>query len=59
MSCTAVALAANPPARTHSLSPRAGFFLLASITTSFLAGSSAPTPLYRSTSDSGTSRPLP
>jgi hypothetical protein len=46
------------PATTHSadnrrstrlaatLSPRAGFFLLASITASFLAGSSAPTPLY-------------
>jgi predicted MFS family arabinose efflux permease len=28
------------------LTPRAAFYLLASITTSFLAGSSAPTPLY-------------
>jgi MFS family permease len=42
------------PATTHSpadrptatLSPRAAFYLLASITASFLAGSSAPTPLY-------------
>src|SRR6516225_4882260 len=32
------------PSRT--LSPRASFFLLASITVSFLAGSLAPTPLY-------------
>src|SRR5499427_10456012 len=40
------ALPANhaPPART--LSRRASFFLLASITVSFLAGSLAPTPLY-------------
>jgi MFS family permease len=28
------------------MSPRAGFFLLASLSVSFLAGSSAPTPLY-------------
>jgi high-affinity Fe2+/Pb2+ permease len=28
------------------LSPTASFFLMASITVSFLAGSSAPTPLY-------------
>ena len=44
------AAAASPasvglPAATH-LSPRAAFYLLASITLSFLAGSSAPTPLY-------------
>lgn len=31
---------------TRTLSPRAAFFLLASITVSFLAGSLAPTPLY-------------
>jgi len=46
MSCPAVALEARPLARTHALSPRVSFYLLASITTSFLAGSSAPTPLY-------------
>ena len=39
--CTGLAAA---PART--LSPRVSFFLLASITVSFLAGSLAPTPLY-------------
>src|SRR5579862_5032377 len=33
-------------ATPRSLSPRAPFFLLASITVSFLAGSLAPTPLY-------------
>ena len=32
--------------RPSALSPTAAFFLLASITISFLAGSSAPTPLY-------------
>src|ERR1700680_5059764 len=32
--------------RTGHLSPTASFYLLASITVSFLAGSSAPTPLY-------------
>src|ERR1700682_1881081 len=31
---------------TGHLSPTASFYLLASITVSFLAGSSAPTPLY-------------
>jgi MFS family permease len=46
MSRPAAALAAPAPAPTHVLSPRASFVLLASITTSFLAGSSAPTPLY-------------
>lgn len=37
---------ARPPARTFEITPRAAFYLLASITMSFLAGSSAPTPLY-------------
>jgi MFS family permease len=46
MSCPAVALDVRPPARVYTLPPRAGFYLLASITASFLAGSSAPTPLY-------------
>src|ERR1700688_3506384 len=32
--------------RTGHLSPAASFYLLASMTVSFLAGSSAPTPLY-------------
>jgi MFS family permease len=31
----------------RTLSPRVAFYLQASMTTSFLAGSSAPTPLYR------------
>jgi hypothetical protein len=43
-SCTALPAAPAKPART--LSARASFFLLASITVSFLAGSLAPTPLY-------------
>jgi MFS family permease len=34
------------PSQGRSLSPAAAFFLLASITAAFLAGSSAPTPLY-------------
>jgi predicted MFS family arabinose efflux permease len=34
------------PRPAATLPPRAAFFLLASITASFLAGSSAPTPLY-------------
>jgi MFS family permease len=34
------------PASAVALSPNTAFFLLASITVSFLAGSSAPTPLY-------------
>src|SRR5215468_10692845 len=42
--CTALPAARMSAART--LSPRASFFLLASITVSFLAGSLAPTPLY-------------
>ena len=41
---TAATAAAIEPA--GRISPRAAFFLLASITVSFLAGSSAPTPLY-------------
>jgi MFS family permease len=39
-------LAAPVALRASRLSPTASFFLLASITVSFLAGSSAPTPLY-------------
>jgi predicted MFS family arabinose efflux permease len=42
--CTA--LTANHAAPARTLSPRASFFLVASITVSFLAGSLAPTPLY-------------
>src|SRR5262245_33102786 len=42
--CTA--LPAASPAAARTLSGRASFFLLASITVSFLAGSLAPTPLY-------------
>ncbi len=42
--CTALPAARTAPART--LSPRTSFFLLGSITVSFLAGSIAPTPLY-------------
>jgi MFS family permease len=42
-SLSAVALA---PARERRLSPTAAFYLLASLMLSFLAGSSAPTPLY-------------
>ena len=42
--CTALTASHAAPARTFS--PRASFFLLASITVSFLAGSLAPTPLY-------------
>lgn len=42
--CTA--LNASEPGVARTLSPRASFFLLASITVSFLAGSLAPTPLY-------------
>jgi MFS family permease len=36
----------HPSAATRHLSPAATFYLLASITVSFLAGSAAPTPLY-------------
>src|SRR5262252_1727121 len=39
-------LMAPQAAAARTLSPRASFFLLASITVSFLAGSLAPTPLY-------------
>jgi hypothetical protein len=39
-------LTAPQAAAARTLSPRASFFLLASITVSFLAGSLAPTPLY-------------
>ena len=42
--CTA--LTAVDVASARTLSPRVSFFLLASITVSFLAGSLAPTPLY-------------
>jgi predicted MFS family arabinose efflux permease len=35
-----------PAANARQLSPAASFFLLASLTASFLAGSSAPSPLY-------------
>jgi MFS family permease len=41
-----VSLAPSASHRSHRLSPRAAFYLEASITLSFLAGSSAPTPLY-------------
>jgi len=40
------ALPARPPARPFEISPRIAFYLLASLAVSFLAGSSAPTPLY-------------
>ena len=40
------AIAAQPAAASRYLSSEAAFLLLASITVSFLAGSSAPTPLY-------------
>jgi MFS family permease len=45
MSCT-TAVSAGPVARASKLSRSAAFYLLASITISFLAGSAAPTPLY-------------
>src|SRR5437870_12835688 len=41
-----IALTAIDVASARSFSPRVSFFLLASITVSFLAGSLAPTPLY-------------
>lgn len=44
--CPASTLVARPPARAFEIAPRTAFYLLASITMSFLAGSSAPTPLY-------------
>ena len=40
------AIAAQPAAASRYMSSEAAFLLLASITVSFLAGSSAPTPLY-------------
>src|SRR3984957_111037 len=40
------AIAVRPEAASRQLSPGAAILLLASITVSFLAGSSAPTPLY-------------
>jgi MFS family permease len=43
---SAAATPAFPASRTAGLSPAAAFYLLASITVTFLAGSSAPTPLY-------------
>jgi predicted MFS family arabinose efflux permease len=46
MTCPTSALPARPPARTFEITPRGAFYLLASITMTFLAGSSAPTPLY-------------
>jgi MFS family permease len=41
-----LAIPRNTLARSRQLTPTAAFFLFASITGSFLAGSSAPTPLY-------------
>src|SRR3984957_8909815 len=38
--------AATSAAPARHLSPAAAFYLLASVTVSFLAGSAAPTPLY-------------
>jgi MFS family permease len=51
MTCTTCPTSTLPdaddsPARSGRLSPTASFYLQASITVSFLAGSSAPTPLY-------------
>jgi MFS family permease len=47
MTCpSAVAASGCPPVRAGRLSTTASFYLQASITVSFLAGSSAPTPLY-------------
>src|ERR1700742_2866145 len=47
MTCDTASLPAAASARrAPAISRRAGFYLLASITVSFLAGSSAPTPLY-------------
>src|SRR5947199_232190 len=46
MSCIDIAPPAARQAPAARLSPRAAFYLQASITVSFLAGSSAPTPLY-------------
>ena len=51
MSCEPVVTSSVPvmirtASRSVALSPAAAFYLLASITVSFLAGSSAPTALY-------------
>ena len=46
MNSTATAIARPRPREAHTLSAGASFYLLASITVSFLAGSSLPTPLY-------------
>src|ERR1700742_2541438 len=46
MNSTAPAIARPRPREAHTLSAGASFYLLASITVSFLAGSSLPTPLY-------------
>ena len=46
LSHASLAAANAPSTNARQLSPAASFFLLASITASFLAGSSAPSPLY-------------
>jgi len=47
MTCASIASTRSPAAaKTIRLSPGAAFYLLGSITVSFLAGSLAPTPLY-------------
>jgi hypothetical protein len=46
MTSSSVATLNAPAATAGRLSPAAAFLLLASLTVSFLAGSSAPTPLY-------------
>jgi MFS family permease len=45
-SVTALTSGARPATHARRLSPRAALYLQASLITSFLAGSSAPTPLY-------------
>lgn len=46
MNHASLTVAQGLPTNARHLSPAASFFLLASITASFLAGSSAPSPLY-------------
>ena len=46
MNQASLTVAQGLPTNARQLSPAASFFLLASITASFLAGSSAPSPLY-------------
>src|ERR1700733_12113537 len=46
MHSTAIAVSKTARAGAYALSPTASFWLLASITVSFLAVSSVPTPLY-------------